>query len=163
MREGLKKALDNVEMTYSEIAEIADDLIKVYTADIDAILKTVGDVENLTNNDLRNLMMKLSLKAFSFGDIKEKAAIKAQCSEILRKEAYAKKFAVTEGAIATKDNAVILEISDEIIAEAVYDLLSGLFKVKLEEIRRMIDTLKTMLMSRLSEMKLSSGISSGLE
>lgn len=164
MKVELQNALDNVELTYSEIAEIANDLIKEYTADISTIITYIQDnVENISNDELRSLMMRLSIKAYSFGDIKERAAIKAECSEMLRKEAYAKHFNSLEGSVAAKDSAATMNISNEIVAEAIYDLVASLFKVKMEEIRRMIDTLKTVLMSRISEAKLSSGINVGLE
>lgn len=164
MKESLKQALDNVELTYSEVAEVADDLISEYTKDISDIIQYAeNNIESLSNDELRNLMLKLSIRAYSFGDVKEKSAIKAECAEMLKKEAYARKFSELEGSIASKDSAVTLQISNEIVAEAVYNLVSSLFKVKLEEMRRMIDTLKTILMSRLSEMKLSSGIAAGME
>lgn len=157
MTKELETALDNVEMTYNEVAEIANELIDEYTSDISKIINYASDnTEKLTNDDLRDLMLKLSIKAYSFGDVKEKAVIKAECAEMLKKEAHAKVFTKTEGSGAVKENAAISATSNEVVAEAVYDLVANLFKVKLEEIRRMIDTLKTILMSRLSEAKLSS-------
>lgn len=163
MRDSLQKALDKVEMTYEQIKEIADSLIYDYTKDINSLLSSVENAEELSNDELRGLMLKLAMRAYSFGDVKEKSAIKAQCAEIVRKEAYATKFNSLEGAIAAKDSETTLAISEEILAETLYDLVANLFKIKLEEIRRLIDTLKTILMSRISEMKLSAGLSAGLE
>lgn len=164
MKDSLKQALDNVELTYSDISDIANDLISEYTSDISVLIeKASNNIENITNDELRELMLRLSIKSYSFGDIKEKAAIKAECAEMLRKESYAKKFALKEGSIASKDNDTILEISNELVAEAIYNLVASLFKVKLEEIRRLIDTLKTILMSRLSEAKLTQGLNVGME
>ena len=164
MKESLQKALDNVELTYTEIAEIANELIAEYTSDITSIISYTSDnIENLPNDDLRSLMLRLSIKAYSFGDVKEKAAIKSQCAEMLRKEAYAKAFNSLDGSVASKDSNATIQISNEVVSEAVYDLVASLFKVKMEEIRRMIDTLKTVLMSRLSEAKLSSTITEGME
>ena len=164
MRIELQKALDNVEMTYSEIAEIANELITEYTADISSIIDYISkNTEKLTNDDIRSLMLRLSVKAYSFGDVKEKSIIKAQCAEMIRKEAYAKEFNNQDGSVASKDSNATLAISNEIVSEAVYDLVASLFKTRMLEIQRMVDTLKTILTSRLSEAKLSSAINIGME
>lgn len=164
MRKELEIALNNVEMTYGEIVDIANDLIRNYTDDINPIISDIDNhIERLTNDDIRNYMLRLSIKAYSFGDVKERSIIKAQCSEMLKKEAYARAFSEAEGSIAAKDSATLVKISNETLTEAIYDLVAGLFKIKLEEIRRMIDTLKTVLMSRLSEMKMSSSVNNYME
>ena len=164
MRKELETALNVVEMTYGEIVEIANDLIKQYTDDINPIIKYIGDnIEKLSNDEIRSLMLRLSVKAYSFGDVKERSIIKAECAEMIKKEAYAKSFAEAEGSIAAKDSATLVKISNETLTEAIYDLVAGLFKVKLDELRRLIDTLKTILMSRLSEMKLSSSVNVEVE
>ena len=108
-------------------------------------------------------MLKLSIRAYSFGDVKERSAIKAECAEILKKEAYAVSFNSSEGSVAVKDNTSILNISNEIVSECIYNLVASLFKIKLDELRRVIDILKTILMSRLSEMKMSTGITQQIE
>lgn len=164
MKKELEDALNMVELTYTDLVEIANDIINEYTASIDPIIKNIEDnIENLTNDDIRSLMLRLSIKAYSFGDIKERSAIKAECAEMLKKEAYARSFTQTEGSVANKDNLTILQISNEIVTECIYDLIANLFKVKLEELRRLIDTLKTILTSRLSEMKMSSSVNTYVE
>lgn len=164
MKKELEIALDTVEMTYSEIADIANDLIKDYTADISKIINEIeANVERLTNDQIRGYMLRLSTKAYTFGDIKERSIIKAQCAEMIKKEAYAREFSTAEGSIAAKDSATLVKISNETLTQCLYDLVAGLFKVKLEEIRRMIDTLKTILTSRLQEMKMSNSINNYVE
>lgn len=164
MRESLEAALNNVELVYNDVKEIADDLIEEYTRDISNVIDYISNnIENLTNEDLRNLILKLSSKAFNFGDIKEKAGVKAEIAEMLKKERYAKEFNKAEGSVAVRENVSLLNISEEVITQAIYDLTAGLYKVKLDEIRRMIDSLKTVLMSRLSEAKLSANLNEGAE
>lgn len=164
MKKELEEALNNVEMTYGEIVDIANDLINQYTEDINPIVQDIEkNIERLTNDELRSLMLRLSIKAYSFGDVKERSIIKAQCAEMLKKEAYARAFAEAEGSVAAKDSATMVKISNETLTEAIYDLVAGLFKIKLEELRRLIDTLKTVLMSRLSEMKMSSAVNTYME
>ena len=164
MKESLEQALNNVELVYDDVKELANDLIKEYTSDITNLINYIADnLENLTNDDLRNLILKLSIKAYSFGDIKEKASIKAEIAEMLKKEKYATEFNGAEGSVAVRENISIINISEEIVTQAIYDLVAGLYKVKLDEIRRMIDSLKVVLTSRLSEAKLSATLNEGME
>ena len=164
MRKELEDALNVVEMTYGEIVEIANKLIAQYTGDINPIIQYIeANIEKLSNDEIRSLMLRLSVKAYSFCEIKERSITKADCAEIIKKEAYARIFNQTEGSVATKDNTSLVNISNEIVTQAVYNLVAGLFKVKFEEIRRLVDTLKTILMSRLSEMKLSSNVTREVE
>lgn len=156
MKADLQKALDNVDMTYTELVEIADDIINTYTQEVESIIESVNKIENLTNDMVRDTMLKLSLQAFRFSNVKEKSSLKAECAEILRKEAYAKSFNAGDGSVANRDNNALLNISNEILSETVYNLVADLFKTKLDEIHRVVDTLKTILMSRMAEAKLTS-------
>ena len=93
MKPELEKALNAVEMTYKDIVEIADGLVAEYTQGLDNLIKSVEDrIDKISNDEIREIMLRLSIKAYSFGDVKEKSAIKAECAEILRKEAYAVSF-----------------------------------------------------------------------
>ena len=164
MKPELEKALNAVEMTYKDIVEIADVLVADYTKGLDNLIKSVEDrIDKISNDEIREIMLRLSIKAYSFGDVKEKSAIKAECAEILRKEAYAVSFNSAEGSVAAKDNTSTLKVSNEIVSECLYNLVANLFKIKLDETRRLIDTLKTILMSRLSEMKMSSAVDKQIE
>jgi hypothetical protein len=108
------------------------------------------------NNDLlRDYILKLCLKSYSFSDIKEKAAFKAEIAETIRKEAYAKQFNSTEGTVAVRQNNAEIAISAEYLSEEIYQLISALLKTKADEIHRVVDALKTVLMSRLQEAKIS--------
>ena len=164
MKPELEKALNAVEMTYKDIVEIADELVADYTKGLDNLIKSVEDrIDKISNDEIREIMLRLSIKAYSFGDVKEKSAIKAECAEIVRKEAYAVSFNSAEGSVAAKDNTSTLKVSNEIESECLYNLVANLFKIKLDETRRLIDTLKTILMSRLSEMKMSSAVDKQIE
>lgn len=155
MKRSLEDALKNTDTTYNQLIEIANGMVKIYTGDIDCVVQKTLKVENLTNDDIRNIITELSLKAYQFGDVKEKSALKAECAEALRKEAYAKEFSLGDGSIAAKDTNATLNISSEIMTEAIYNLVASLFKTRLDECHRIVDTLKTVLMSRMQEAKLS--------
>lgn len=155
MNKDLTNAIDNVQIVYEDIIDIANESIKELTGDLDTYLDRVyNNVEHLSNDDIRDILLRLSLRAFSFSAIKDKAAFKATLAETLRKEAYATKFNTLEGTISSKDSQATLLISNEIVTEHLYNLTAALFKTKLSEIHSVIDTLKTVLTSRLSEAKL---------
>lgn len=157
MKENVAKALDNVDATYEELIDIANDIFKEIIGDLDTMIQSAyNDVESLTNDAIRDLILRLSLRSYSFSEIKEKSQLKATLAETLKKEAYARNFNSTEGTVAVRDNNAILSTSAEILAEEIYTLVASLFKTKLDEIHRIISALQTVLTTRLSEAKLAS-------
>lgn len=162
MKGNLNQALEDVEATYSQLVVIANDIVSEHTRGVDSMISSAADnVNNMSNDAIRQLIMGLSLKAFSFSEIKEKSALKLECAEALRKEAYAIEYNKAEGAVAARDNTATINIGDEIMTEAVYSLVANLLKTKLDEIHRVVSALTTVLMSRMSEAKLSSAMSIG--
>ena len=156
MTQGVNKALDQVDMTYDQLVCIANDIIEEVTNDVNVLIQSAyNNVNNLTNDELRQYMLTLSLRAYSFCEIKEKSAFKASLAEILRKESHAKIFNTTDGTAGNRENTAIINTAEETLAEEIYTLVSALFKTKLDSIYRIVDTLKTVLMSRISEAKMS--------
>jgi len=156
MKQNVSAALDNIDMTYDELVVVANDIMKEVVGDLDAMMESAyNDVELLSNEAIRQLMLKLSLRSYSFSEIKEKSIFKATLGETLRKEAYATNFNAAEGTVAVRENNAILNTSAEILAEEIYTLVSSLFKTKLDEIHRIVAALQSVLMSRMQEAKLS--------
>ena len=156
MKQNVNEALDRVDMAYDDLIVVANDILESLTGDLDDMMKSAyEDVERLTNDAIRQLMLKLSLRSYSFSEIKEKSIFKATLSETLRKEAYARNFNASEGTVAVRENTAILYTSDEIIAEEISTLVSSLFKTKLDEIHRVVASLQSVLMSRMQEAKLT--------
>jgi hypothetical protein len=153
----LTNAMNNVDMTYDEVVNIANDTLTELTGDIDTMLQNAYEnIDRLTNDSIRELLIRLSLRSYSFSPIKDKSAFKATLAEVLRKEAYAKQVNLTEGTVAVRENTATLNTSAEIVVEKIYDLTADLFRTKLDEVHRCVDTLKTVLNSRLSEARLTS-------
>lgn len=152
----IQRALDEVDMTYAQLIEIANDILENVAGDVNALVGEVQErAEDLSNEDIRAYMVKLALKSYSFSEIKEKAAFKATLAETIRKNAYAKKFGELEGSVAAKESQAVLRTSEEFLTEALYELVASLFKTKLDEAHRVVDVLKTTIMSRLQEAKLT--------
>lgn len=155
MNEKLQTALDNTESTYGELVEIANDMVHAYTAEVDALIKKASDnIENLSNEAIRQLLLKLALKGYTFSEIKEKATLKAECATALKNEAYARQYNVAEGSVEARKNTALVESSSEVLAEALYELVAALLKSKGDHINRTVDALKSVLVSRAAEAKL---------
>ena len=154
MTEQLKKAFDEVAITYKDVIVIANDITDRYFKEIDEIIKSLYDsVESLTDEDIRQSILKISLKAYTIGEVKERASFKAELSETIKKVAYSEKYNLSEGTVAARENASIIGTSDTIIASAIYEYVACTFKTKLDEMHRCVDSLKSILISRQAEAK----------
>lgn len=156
MAKDLSKAISEVELTYEQIEQIANDIIK---EPLDSVNQLVNEIQvNLpvmSADLLRDYMIKLQLAVFQISEIRDKAAAKAQCAEALRKEAYSTSFLIQEGTAGQKDANATIAISENIVTECLYDLVSNLVKTKIDQGLRLVDTLKSALVSRMQEAKIS--------
>lgn len=153
----VQAALDAVDMTYSELIDIVDDTRKSVMEDCDLLIEDVSNnIQDMSNDKIRDTLMRLSLKSYYLASIKDKSAFKANLAETIRKEAYARAFGNAVGTVAQKDGQALLDTSSQAVAEKIHDLMADLFRSSTDEIHRTIDVLKTVLMSRLSEAKLVS-------
>lgn len=160
----LKEALQQTQTVYQELVEIADGILKPFTEEIDEIINnTTKRVESLTNEEVRNIMLTLSLRAYTIGEIKEKSSLKLACAETLRDEKYARVFNESDGAVKAKENIALLESSYETLSQAVFDEIYSMLKTKLEQTHRVIDSLKNILISRASEAKMTPNVTIGNE
>lgn len=152
----LTKALENVDMVYNDLIVIVNEIIEPYTKEVNDLIDSASaSIHEWDNDRLREFMVKLSLKSFYLSEVKDKSSLKAECSEALKKEKYAKSFNGTDGTVAFKENTAIIETTDEILVEAIYTLAYNLFKTKLDEVHRVVDVVKTIIMSRNAENKLT--------
>lgn len=157
MNANVSKALESIDITYNDLTDICNEIFEETTKDINEImLDAYNNIDKLSNDAIRDLMLKLSLKSYTFSAIKEKASFKANLGEVLRKETYAQNFNQSEGTVAVRENTAIIESSAEIIAEEIYTFVSNMLKTKLDEVHRVVSTLQTVLMTRMQEAKLTS-------
>ena len=154
MNKKLEEALNRVDETYFDIVDIANNAVKPITAEADDLVSTINlTINSLSIDQIRDYILKLQLKAFTLSEIKEKAALKAELAEALQKEKYAASFNALEGSAAVKDKLATVENAPEVVSEALYNLIANLFKTKLDQLHRLIDALKSILMSRMQETK----------
>lgn len=154
MTDKLNKALQNVEMTYADLVEIANAMTKPLFDPINEIVdKISAHTSGLPVDYIRDSILELQLKAYSISEIKEKSALKAELAEALQKEQYAISFNGMDGSAAAKDKLALVAVSEEILTETLYNLVANLFKTKVDQIHRLVDCLKSILMSRMQETK----------
>ena len=116
----LDEALNNANVTYKQLVEIANEIVSKCTDSVDNIIKPAQEsIERLNNDDIRTLMLKIAMASYAFSEIKEKSAFKAQCAEALRKESYANEFNSAVGSVAAKENTATVNIS--LVNPDVYD------------------------------------------
>lgn len=156
MAKDLNKALDAVEMTYSQIKEIADAMLAEAFEEPNRVIELIQlNIESMSIDLLRDSILRLQLATYSLSELRDRSGVKAACAEAIRKEAYAASYITQEGTAGVKDSNTTLAISENIIAQCLYDLVASLVKTKVDQLHRMIDSLKSILMSRMQEMKLS--------
>lgn len=150
----LEAALNNVETTYADIVEIANSYLAPVIGPVNELVAQVNaSINVLTIDQIRDYILALQLKAFEISEIKEKSALKSELSEAIQKEAYAIKFNSFEGAATVKDKLAIVATSSESVASALYSLMANLLKTKLDQLHRLVDCLKNILISRMQETK----------
>ena len=156
MAKVLNKALAEVEMTYGQIKDIADSMLAGPFEEPNRIVETIKyNIESMSIDMLRDYILRLQLAVYSLSELRDRSGIKAICAEAVRKEAYATAYVNQEGTAGVKDSNTTLAISENIVAQCLYDLVASLVKTKVDQLHRMIDSLKSILMSRMQEAKLS--------
>lgn len=154
MDKKLETSLNNVEATYSELVVIANDMLGPIFTPINEIINQVNaNVNAMPIDQIRDYILTLQLKAFEISEIKEKAALKAELAEVLQKEKFAVSFNGLDGSAAAKEKLALVETSAEIVTEALYSLVANLLRTKLDQLHRLVDALKSILMSRMQENK----------
>jgi len=156
MAKDITKALDNVEMAYSQVAEIASSILEEILKPVDNIINVMGtDINSLSLDQLKDYMWKLQHKAYTLSEIKEKSLLKAELAEALQKEKFASRFNEADGAAAVKNNIALLESSEEVVVQALYENISNQLKTKVDQIHRMVNVIQSIIMTRMQEAKLS--------
>ena len=154
MTNKLNDALANVECTYSNLIEIANTMLNPIICPANEIINSLSkSIHNISIEQLRDYILQIQLKSFELSEIKEKSTLKADIAAALQKEQFAIQFNSVEGAAAVKDKIATVNTSDETVVTAVYNLAANLLKTKLDELHRMVDSLKSILMSRMQEAK----------
>lgn len=156
MAKDLNMALVAVDLTYNQIENIADNMLAASFKEPNSIMASIQcGVESMSIDAIRDSIIKLQLSAYALSELRDKTGIKAACAEAVRKEAYATSYVSQEGTAGVKESNTTLAIAENIVVQCLYELVASLVKTKVDMILRMVDSLKSVLMSRMQEVKLS--------
>ena len=154
--ENLVDGMSNIQVIYNSLNSQAKEIVKNYTKQIDDLIKKVSEnVNNLSNEDIRNIELQLSLMAYDLGELKDKTSIAAEIAEIIQDETEADAWNTATGNNEQRKNTAILASSKEKAVAKLYKLVASQIKTKLDEAHRVVDTLKSILISRASDRKLT--------
>lgn len=154
VNEKLSSALSKVEISYGDIAEIADGMLRAKFAPINKLIDEINTNLNAMSIEfIRDYLLRLQLWAYSISELRDKSAAKAELAAALQKEAYAIKFNGADGSAAARDKFALAETSQEQVSEIIYNLVANLVKTKLDQCHRLVDCLKSALASRMQEFK----------
>ena len=93
--------------------------------------------------------------AYDLGELKDKTCIAAEIAEIVQDETEADAWNTATGNNEQRKNTAILAASKEKAVAKLYKLVASQIKTKLDEAHRVVDTLKSILISRASDRKLT--------
>ena len=156
MAKNIQDALNNVEIGYSQLIEIGNDMLADLFDPINNVVDSIGeDINSLSIDNLKNYEWSLQHKAYQLSEVKEKSLMKAQIAETLRKEKYATQFNEAQGTAAVKENLALIGSSEETVVEVLYDYISGQLKTKVDQLHRIVDVIKNILMTRMQEAKMT--------
>lgn len=162
MKKDINQALANVEITYDDLLEIANNITSPIFSNMNQLVNNINEnINNMTPDSLTKSMLKLSTLSYQLSEIKDKAILKQSCAETLKDEKYSKEFTSLDGSVAVRENQATINCSEEILVDIVYSMVASSFKTKLDEGHRLIDTLKSILMYKMVEMRQTQTISLG--
>lgn len=155
-KEELNETMRAVDETTKMLWGLAEELVKKYTAKIYDIINPIkdADVEQMTTGMLRQQLHKLSMVAFDLAELRDKTSWNADIAEIIRDEAYAIAYNTSDGPVAQRTNNATIAISKDTAISSLKKMVSSRLKSSLDETHRLIDSLKSQLISRASDQKL---------
>lgn len=145
----------NVNDVYKDIGKIAKKLVDEKSKVIDDLIKTLSNVESLSDEEIRKYMLKISLESYSFSEIKEHSVMKQDCAVALMKETQANIFNSETGTAEVRRNKSITDSNAQITVNILYNSIANLMKTKLDEAHRVVNTLNSILISRAAAAKLN--------
>lgn len=151
----IDQAKKDVNELFKDLAPMVDEIVSKYSVELDKIIKKLSKAETLTNEELRNNMLALSIESYLFGMSKDASILKQECATTLMKEAQAKAYNSVEGTQVVRNNQSLIETLDKQVINLVYNAVGNLMKTKLDEAHRMINVLNSILISRNAEAKIA--------
>ncbi len=154
----LDRAHKEVNDMYKQLTPMVDTVVEKNSKEVDAIFKKIkANLNNLTNKELQDYMLQLTVEAYYLTNVKDSSTLKQECALTLLKEGQANVFNCTQGTQNARNNQAIIDNLDRQVVNVLYNAVTNRFKSKLDEIHRMINVLSNVLISKNAEAKLRGG------
>lgn len=151
----IKAAKKEVADTFNCIRPIVTDVVSKHTKDIDVIINKIkNNLTTLTNKELQDYMLQLSIEAYYFAERKDMSLLMQECAIAISKGAQADIFNSTAGTQAVRSNNAIVESMDKQVVAMIQSAIANCMKSKLDEAHRIVNVLSNVLISKNAENKL---------
>ncbi len=151
----IEQAKDNVNELFKNLAPLVQELVDKYSFELDKIINKISKSDALTNDELRNYILALSVESYLFGISKDASILKQECATTLMKEGIAQEFNNATGTQQARNNTSMINTTDKQVVNLLFNAVANMMKTKLDETHRMINALNSILISRNAEAKLA--------
>lgn len=151
----IKEANNQLTETYKQLKPIVDSVVDKNAKSIDDIIKKIRkDLTTLTNKELHEYMLQLSIETYYFATIKDASILKQECALALLKGGQANSYNMSDGTQSYRNNQAVIENLDKQTVNILYNAVSNCMKSKLDEAHRVVNVLSNVLISKNAEAKL---------
>lgn len=148
-------AKKEVSEVYNALKPIVKETVDRNTKEIDSIIdKIKKNLTTLTNKELQDYMLQLSIELYYFSERKDMSLLMQECAIALSKGAQADIFNGTAGTQAVRSNQAVIESMDKQVVAMIQSAVANNMKSKLDEAHRIVNILSNVLISKNAENKL---------
>lgn len=153
----IEQAKKDVNDLFKNLSPLIIEIVDKYSKELDRIFNKLTNAKALSNEDLREYMLALSVESYLFGMSKDASLLKQECAVTLMKEGQAQVYNATDGTQAVRNNQAIIDTTDKQVVNLIYSGVANMMKTKLDEAHRMVNVLNSILISRNAEAKMTNG------
>ena len=153
----IEQAKKDVNDLFKNLSPLIIEIVDKYSKELDRIFNKLTNAKALSNEELREYMLALSVESYLFGMSKDASLLKQECAVTLMKEGQAQVYNATDGTQAIRNNQAIIDTTDKQVVNLIYSGVANMMKTKLDEAHRMVNVLNSILISRNAEAKMING------
>lgn len=151
----INEAKKQVSETYSLLKPIVKETVAKNSKEIDLIISKIKkNLTTLTNKELQDYMLQLSIEAYYFAERKDMSVLMQECAIALTKSSQAEIFNSTVGTQAVRNSQSIVDSLDKQTVSMIQNAIANCMKSKLDEAHRIVNVLSNVLISKNAENKL---------
>lgn len=144
-----------VKEIFNSLKPIVKETVDRNTKEIDTIIdKIKKNLTTLTNKELQDYMLQLSIELYYFSERKDMSLLMQECAIAVSKVAQADIFNSTAGTQAVRSNQSVIESMDKQVVVMIQSAVANSMKSKLDEAHRIVNILSNVLISKNAENKL---------